>query len=188
MWVLEKLKETLPFDLGQFLEKNEEELRPSRLQCNIITPDKIPEFSLPPRLCKTIQTSFQNQIQDRNVTKTNLDPSVSKTPLSAESYGLTGNYERPNTRRKESLFHAKRPVYSFDRGTAAPRTIPKTVVSRRSFVPLFGSISSLSETYSSTDSSPLSSPCSDRSKLPSASARLRGAASCPSLSEVRGNW
>lgn len=115
-------------------------------------------------------------------------------PFSAEGYGLAGIYESPNTRRKESLFHSKRPVYLLDRGvpTLPPRLVKETAPPKKTlsgFFPLFSckslseTGSTESETPSSSESSPLSSPYSAKSSLYTASGagRLKGASSCPSL-------
>lgn len=149
--------ESLPIELSRYMGKSEENIFLSskaglsyNLHENILTPDKIPEFCLPPRLCKrsplleadTMAPYLhgQNQIpksstssntthEAKDVTTKNGDALVAgkatkkPLPFSAEGYGLAGIYESPNTRRKESLFHSKCPAYMFDRSntTAAPR-------------------------------------------------------------------
>uniref|UniRef100_A0A3Q3SMI5 C2 domain-containing protein n=1 Tax=Mastacembelus armatus TaxID=205130 RepID=A0A3Q3SMI5_9TELE len=220
----------IPLELSRYMGKSEEDMFPSsktslshNLHNNILTPDKIPEFCLPPRLCqrkplleadttppflhgqnqipKSSTYSNTTCVKTKDVKMKNGDALVawqaSKKPLpfSAEGYGLAGIYESPNTRRKESLFHSKCPVYMFDRSTssAVPRlatletNLPKKSLS--GFLPLF-SCKSLSETGSpesetpsSNDSSPLSSPYSAKTSLyiPLGSGRLKGATSCPSL-------
>ncbi|XP_028269773.1 C2 calcium-dependent domain-containing protein 4C [Parambassis ranga] len=240
MWVFGKIRESMesiPLELSRYMAKSEEDIFvppktgiTQNLHSNILTPDKIPEFCLPPRLCKrsphleaektppyksgqnkTAQSSTSShtsQVMMKNVETKDGDISVAwkatkkSLPFSAEVYGLAGMYESPNTRRKESLFHAKRPVYLFDRSipTAAPRpakamTPPKKTLS--GFSSFFSSRSlsgsTESETPSSSDSSPLSSPYSVKSSLyiPSSSPRLKGASSCPSLTDSkvdRGRW
>ncbi len=236
MWVLGKIKESMesiPLELSRYTGKSEEDIFFSskaslshKLHNNILTPDKIPEFCLPPRLCKsplleaekTASTQIPKSSTSSNTTRVKVkdvkmmkgDASVAwkatkkPLPFSAEGYGLAGIYESPNTRRKESLFLSKRPAYIFDRSspTAAPRlakeaNLPKKTLS--GFFPLF-SFKSLSETGStesetpsSSDSSPLTSPYSAKSSLyfPTGSSRLKGATSCPSLidsREDRGRW
>ncbi|KAM6944200.1 C2 calcium-dependent domain-containing protein 4C [Lycodopsis pacificus] len=242
MWVFEKIRESMesiPLELSRYLGKSEEDIFLSskaslshHLRNNILTPDTIPEFCLPPRLCKrsplleaeTASPNLHRQYQmsksrtfsntahakTKDVKTKNGDASMSwkatkkPLPFSAEGYGLAGIYESPNTRRKESLFHSKRPVYMFDRSlpTAAPRlakvtSLPKKTLS--GFLPLFSSKSlsetgsTGSETPSSSDSSPLSSRYSAKSSLyfPPGSSRLKGAISCPSLNYRRvdrGRW
>ncbi|XP_067431718.1 C2 calcium-dependent domain-containing protein 4C [Thunnus thynnus] len=232
MWVLGKIKESMesiPLELSRYMGKSEEDLflsSKAKLHNNILTPDKIPEFCLPPRLCKRSpllgaeatppHLHSQNQMPRSNITsdtkhlKTNDvktkngDPAVVRKavkkplPFSAEGYGLAGLYESPNTRRKESLFHSKCPAYMFDRSITAPRLAketnqPKKTSTLSGFFPLFPckslseTGSTESETLSSSDSSPLSSPYSTKSSLsiPSGSGRLKGATSCPSLIDNR---
>ncbi|KAM9743827.1 C2 calcium-dependent domain-containing protein 4C [Menidia menidia] len=160
MWILGKIRESvesIPLDLDRYIGKTDEDVFcPSKtnfsqnLHSNIITPDNIPEFCLPPRLCKTStlqevertppSVSGQSQILRNN---TSLNTTQTKTrdvrtkkeetvaswkaikkplPFSAEGYGLAGLYESPNTRRKESLFHSVRPGYILERSIpiAAP--------------------------------------------------------------------
>ncbi|XP_022613327.1 C2 calcium-dependent domain-containing protein 4C-like [Seriola dumerili] len=240
MWVLGKIRESvesIPLELSRYMGKSEEDIFLScktsfshNLPNNILTPDKIPDFCLPPRLCKRsplqeTETTpsylhSQNQIPKSNTSSNTThvkmkdvktkggDASVAwkatkkPFPFSAEGYGLAGIYESPNTRRKESLFHSKCPVYIFDRSTptAPPRRAKETNLPKKTlsgFFPLFScktlseTGSKESETPSSSDSSPLSSPYSGKSSLyiPSGSGRLKGATSCPSLidsREVRG--
>ncbi|XP_054467756.1 C2 calcium-dependent domain-containing protein 4C [Anoplopoma fimbria] len=238
MWVFEKIRESMeniPLELSRYLAKSEEDIFPSSkaslsyyLHNNILTPDKIPEFCLPPKLCKRsplleaetvspylhlqyhMPKSSTSYVKTKDVKMKNGDASMAwkatkkPLPFSAEAYGLAGIYESPNTRRKESLFHSKCPLYIFDRSlpTAAPRlakvtNLPKKTLS--GFFPLFSSKSlsdtgsTGSETPSSSDSSPLSSPYSAKSSLyfPPGSSRLKGATSCPSLNDRRvdrGRW
>ncbi|XP_047448387.1 C2 calcium-dependent domain-containing protein 4C [Mugil cephalus] len=242
MWVLEKIKESMeniPLELSRYMGKSEEDIfspfkttLTQNLHINILTPEKIPEFCLPPRLCKGSplpenEKPLQHPQDDNQIPKSgpssnaihvktkdaktkNCDASVvwkatkKPMPFSAESYGLAGMYESPNTRRKESLFHSKRPVYVFDRSlpTRAPRQSKETKLPKKStsgFLPLFShkslteAGSTESETLSSSDSSPLSSSYSGKSSLcvPTRSGRLKGAVSCPSLidsKEDRGRW
>ncbi|XP_063753551.1 LOW QUALITY PROTEIN: C2 calcium-dependent domain-containing protein 4C [Eleginops maclovinus] len=238
MLVLEKIRESIesiPLELSRYMGKSEEDIflspkaSPSQnLHINILTPDKIPEFCLPPRLCKRSQPmeakktapfpfyqdhtlksstlSHSSYVKTENLKKKNINASMTlKTikkplPFSAEGYGLTGIYESPNTRRKESLFHSKRPVYLFDRSrpNAAPRLAKETNLPKKTllgFLPLC-STKSLSETGStgsktpsSSDSSPLSLSYSAKSSLhlPPGSGHLKGAKSCPSLINSREN-
>ncbi|KAK7933822.1 hypothetical protein WMY93_004718 [Mugilogobius chulae] len=128
-------------------------------------------FCLPPRLCKSPSFPLTHPYSNPQITNPER-----RTP--AEGLALTRLYERPNTRRKESLFHAKRPVYLFDRSPGQahppqPRTTPRAMGAKRSVMaPQTGSFTSFSESPSSSDSSPVGSPC-----------MLRGAASCPALTQ-----
>ncbi|XP_029960075.1 C2 calcium-dependent domain-containing protein 4C [Salarias fasciatus] len=161
MWALERIRESvesIPLDLSRYMGKQEKDAffpsKPS-LHCNILTPDKIPEFCLPPQLCRRsplpeaektrLYLQPQNQLPKTNTssntarvksgdvnTRTGDSSVVWKAakkalPFSAEGYGLAGLYESPNTRRKESLFHSKCPAYVFQRGisTGAPRLARK---------------------------------------------------------------
>ncbi|XP_076586658.1 C2 calcium-dependent domain-containing protein 4C [Chaetodon auriga] len=155
MWVLGKIRESMesiPLELSRYMGKSEEDIRLSskaslslNLHNNILTPDTIPEFCLPPRLCKrspllasetmipnlhgqnhvpkSSTSSNNTHVKAKDVKMKNGDASVDwKTtkkplPFSAEGYGLTGIHESLNTRRKESLFHSKCPNYIFDRST-----------------------------------------------------------------------
>ncbi|KAG7223424.1 hypothetical protein INR49_015527, partial [Caranx melampygus] len=227
MWVLGKIRESvesIPVELSRYMGKSEEDLFLSSkttlshsLHNNILTPDNIPEFCLPPRLCKrrppletetipphlhslTQKPKSSSSANNTHVKRKGGEASVTwkatqkPLPFSAEGYGLAGIYESPNTRRKESLFHAKRPVYLLDRGTPTlpPRLVKETTKPKKTlsgFFPLFSckslseTGSTESETPSSSESSPLSSPYSAKSSLyiPTGTGRLKGASSCPSL-------
>lgn len=162
MWVFGKIRESmesLPLELSHYMGKSEEDIPLSskaslsyNLHNNILTPDKIPEFCLPPRLCKRSplleaemtapdlfgqsreakkSTSSNNTCKTKAVMMKNSDAFAAgkatrkPLPFSGEGYGLAGIYESPNTRRKESLFHSKCPAYVFDRRntTAVPRPV-----------------------------------------------------------------
>ncbi|XP_046904727.1 C2 calcium-dependent domain-containing protein 4C [Hypomesus transpacificus] len=93
-------------------------------------------------------------------------------PFSAEGYGLEGMHESANTRRKESLFHSSHPVLTLDRSLPLPlpktttraapeRNSPKTNIRSGltiSLKSLSKTGSTESDTPSSNDSTPLSSP------------------------------
>lgn len=198
MWVLGKIRESMesiPIELNRHMGKNEANISPAsktivpqNLHSNIITPGNIPEFCLPPRLCKRsplpgaekipAYLHIQPQIQKKGTSsdtakvKTKKDNAsepwkATKKPLpfTAEGYGLAGIYESPNTRRKESLFHSKSSVYLFERSvhSAAPSLAKETNPSKKTlsgFLPLFSckSLSEAGSTESETPSSSESSP------------------------------
>ncbi|XP_039659093.1 C2 calcium-dependent domain-containing protein 4C [Perca fluviatilis] len=177
MWVFGKIRESMesiPLELSRYMGKSEEDIFLSskaslsrNLHINILTPDKIPEFCLPPRLCKRSPLleaktmapylDHQNQmpesstssntthVKTKDVKTKNSDASMAwkatkkPLPFSAEGYGLAGIYESPNTRRKESLFHSVGPVYMYDRSsTAAPRLAKVTNLPNKTFISLSG--------------------------------------------------
>ncbi|KAM7416668.1 hypothetical protein PAMA_018633 [Pampus argenteus] len=185
--------ESIPLELTHFMGKSEEDLSLSskaNLHNNILTPDKIPEFCLPPRLCKrsplleaeTTPSSLHSENQmprsdipldTKHVKTKNGDPTVvwkaakKPMPFSAEGYGLAGLYESPNTRRKESMFHSKCTAYMFDRSisTTAPRLAKKTDQPKKKNSTLSGFFpifpcKSLSETGSTESETPSSSDSS----------------------------
>uniref|UniRef100_A0A8C2WF80 C2 domain-containing protein n=1 Tax=Cyclopterus lumpus TaxID=8103 RepID=A0A8C2WF80_CYCLU len=205
MWVFEKIRESIPLELSRYLGKSEEDIFRSsqaslshHLHNNILTPDKIPEFCLPPRLRKSSSlleaetvSPYRHRQHQMPKSSTSSNTTYVKTkdmktknggasmawkatkkplPFSAEGYGLAGIYESPNTRRKESLFHSKCPVYMFDRSlpTAAPRLAEATNLPKKTLSVFF----------------PLS-PYSVKSSLyfPPGRRRLKGATSCPSLND-----
>uniref|UniRef100_A0A8C7C529 C2 domain-containing protein n=1 Tax=Oncorhynchus kisutch TaxID=8019 RepID=A0A8C7C529_ONCKI len=133
MWFLGKIRET-------------KASLSNKLHSNILTPDKIPEFCLPPRLCRSLAAAEPHTVSQRG---------KKPLPFSAEGYGLAGLYESPNTRRKESLFHSKSTGYTLDRTLPRPTT--------RVAIDLSESGSTESDTPSSNDSSPLGSPLLSRS-------------------------
>lgn len=189
MWVLERIKESvdkLPLELSRMGRNTEDVFCSSdaRLHNNVLTPDKIPEFCLPPRLCKRsplradvmasclqdqnrsprIGASSNTTLEDPEMKNSDrVKPSKKPLPFSAEAYGLTGMSESANTRRKESLFLSKCPVYVFDRGNAAA-----------------ASRASREAKKSSSPHCAKSVPCSSSGK-----GFLRGASSCPSLIDSR---
>ncbi|XP_020320174.1 C2 calcium-dependent domain-containing protein 4C [Oncorhynchus kisutch] len=156
MWFLGKIRESMeniPLELGRYVGKSEEEdlsakaSLSNKLHSNILTPDKIPEFCLPPRLCRSLAAAEPHtvsqrltsrdcgavdfsvtpqikQIEEMKLTKVSGVAWRGKKPLpfSAEGYGLAGLYESPNTRRKESLFHSKSTGYTLDRTLPRPTT------------------------------------------------------------------
>uniref|UniRef100_A0A3P9MIE3 C2 domain-containing protein n=1 Tax=Oryzias latipes TaxID=8090 RepID=A0A3P9MIE3_ORYLA len=233
MWILEKIRrrmESIPLEMNRYIVKSEEDIFSPNLHGNIITPGNIPEFCLPPRLCKKSSLPesenaspnplFRDQLRVRSTSSNSAktwDVKAKKDdapvpwkatkkplPFSAESYGLAGIYESPNTRRKESLFHSKSPIYILERNSAATtpdmaREVNSSKKVSSGFLPLISwkglseAASTESETPSSDDSSSLCSPCSAKSSnsVPYKHGRLKETVSCPSLidrKEVKGRW
>ncbi|KAM4676758.1 C2 calcium-dependent domain-containing protein 4C-like [Discoglossus pictus] len=217
MWLLEKLKaadlQGQEPDLtmkGTLLDNRQ---RPQTC-LNVLTPDRIPEFCIPPRLPsqRGLRVSpFHRSVPDlcgagfdtgmlcppqthiiqvdsaeepTEEESTNSDPqsqaalSLPHLHKTQTSYGFCTLLESPNTRRKESLFHnhpASLPIM-------LPRSRSNTTSCRGasssgSFTtlrlrPLSRSGTLDSDTASSTDSSPFSSPLLHRS-LPRGSSLLK---------------
>ncbi|MEE6523225.1 hypothetical protein FKM82_022017 [Ascaphus truei] len=171
---------------------------------NVLTPDRIPEFCIPPSLpsqrgmraspCHGSVPNFCGsafevmaprplnthviQVETPKEESTNADPlsqaalSLPHLPKAQTSYGFCTLLESANTRRKESIFHndpAAIPILlpislsntSSCRGTSTPGSVTTLGLHPRS---RYGTLDS--DTASSTDSSPFSSPRLHRS-LPS---------------------
>ncbi|XP_076845083.1 C2 calcium-dependent domain-containing protein 4C [Brachyhypopomus gauderio] len=185
MWILRKIQETaesLPGDLSQLVSRNSEEISAKanllhKLHSNVLTPEKIPDFFLPPRLSRRSLVAAEGivpkclggkgPICDRpSPSKPNLTPAMKTDknrgvtvdprgrakphPFSLKCYE-SGLFESPNTRRKESLFHSTFTSYKLER--MATSMAPKLASMARLKV---GSVDS--ETLSSAESSPHSSP------------------------------
>ncbi|XP_021519098.1 C2 calcium-dependent domain-containing protein 4D [Meriones unguiculatus] len=119
---------------------------PSRCNPNILTPDRIPQFFIPPRLRDPGGAEAR---VDRNLRGRNL-PVACSLPHLAGREGWAFLPESPHTRRRESLFHAPR-------GAAAglPPAQPRLHVSAPD---LRLCRAPDSDTASSPDSSPCGSP------------------------------
>uniref|UniRef100_A0A3Q2CUA8 C2 calcium-dependent domain-containing protein 4C-like n=1 Tax=Cyprinodon variegatus TaxID=28743 RepID=A0A3Q2CUA8_CYPVA len=215
MWVLGKIRESMesiPLELDRYIGRRDEDAFfcskvsvSQNLHNNIITPDNIPEFCLPPRLCKRhpvlepemTPLSLDNQkLTPKSLTSSNTIQTKKKMrennedlqdaprkplPFSAECYGLAGVYESPNTRRKESLFHSKRPMYTFERRipTSKPRQVKEMTSLKKTlseFLPMLAS-KSFSEAAEAGAPSIIKTP----RNVPSRSCRLKETVSCPSL-------
>ncbi|KAM4748950.1 C2 calcium-dependent domain-containing protein 4C-like [Rhinophrynus dorsalis] len=176
---------------------------------NVLTPDRIPEFCIPPRhqAQKLLRARFHQEsfpdlcssafeaglarlsevhiIQVDSVEESPEEESTNSDPRSQAalslphllkaqtSYGFCTLLESPNTRRKESLFHNDLADFPFLLSRSRSNTISyRGTFSPSSFTtlqlrPLSRSGTLDSDTASSTDSSPFSSPLLHRS-LPSA--------------------
>lgn len=154
-------------EISRLVGKNSEEISAkadllSKLHSNVLTPDKIPDFFLPPRLCRRSLLAVEG-VSERNCSvntrsKVDLTTDLNKgtvvgprgpkaVPFSLKSYE-SGLFESPNTRRKESLFHS-----AFTHYTLTTRAAPKLPS-----ITLLKAGSVESDTSSSAESSPYSSP------------------------------
>lgn len=208
MWLLEKLK--VPEMQGHMSDLTARGAHPDRGQrpipCpNVLTPDRIPEFFIPPLLStqrgmrmKSLYRSVPDlcgatfgtegfNTMDRHIIQvdsaeealeeesTNADPqaqaalSLPHLPKAHTSYGFCTLLESPNTRRKESLFHndpASLPILlpkSRSNTSAWHRPSSCNSFTALKLRSLSRSGTLDSETSSSTDSSPFSSPLLHRS-------------------------
>uniref|UniRef100_A0A8D2LN04 C2 domain-containing protein n=1 Tax=Varanus komodoensis TaxID=61221 RepID=A0A8D2LN04_VARKO len=108
---------------------------------NVLTPDRIPEFCIPPRLPRRCLTEPGLQEAALDEEGTDADPrsraalSLPHFPKAHTSYGFCTLLESPHTRRKESIFHsgslpslaAPRPrasSYGGREGSAGPGAAP----------------------------------------------------------------
>ncbi|XP_026099837.1 C2 calcium-dependent domain-containing protein 4C [Carassius auratus] len=183
MWILQKVQagaENLPMQINHLISKNKEEISAkssifNKLHCNVLTPEKIPEFFLPPKLTKRclmadaakISQCLNEEKKASSCANTSLSrpgtaqplraslnkPTAASNKLKPIPYSLkcyeSGLFESPNTRRKESLFHSALTSYTLERMTIKT---PKL-----SFRPVLKTASSESDTPSA-DSSPYSTP------------------------------
>lgn len=190
MWILQKIQnkaESLPVEINRLVAKNLPEISSksnllNKLHCNVLTPDKIPDFFLPPRLSRqsleakenithylhetgvncgqnSLPNSNMTTIIKSNFTKKNImeQQHLKKSiPFSLKSYE-SGFSESPNTRRKESLFHSTFSSYTLERITREAPNLPSIPVLK-----VGGELES--NTSSSSDSSPYTSLCTTRSK------------------------
>ncbi len=151
MWILQKVQagvESLPVQINHLISKNKEEISAktsiyNKLHSNVLTPDKIPDFFLPPKLTKRclmadaekISQCLNEEKKAPSFTKTSLSrpgvtqplraslnkPTAALNKLKPIPYSLkcyeSGLFESPNTRRKESLFHSTLTSYTLERMT-----------------------------------------------------------------------
>lgn len=192
MWIFRKVQESaesFPMEISRLVGKNSDEISAkanlfNKLHNNILTPDKIPDFFLPPRLSRrslvAVEGIVSHCLDETGVNcsqpsqpKSNTTTTMLKTdkkkgtrmamrgqikpiPFSLKNYE-PGLFESPNTRRKESLFHSALSSYTLERVTN--RVVPKLPS-----IALLKVGSMESDTSSSADSSPHSSPPPIRSK------------------------
>ncbi|XP_058244989.1 C2 calcium-dependent domain-containing protein 4C [Hemibagrus wyckioides] len=189
MWILRKVQESaenFPVEISRLVGKSSDEISAkanllNKLHSNVLTPEKIPDFFLPPKLSRRSlvavegivshcfeengsQTSETNSDTTTKVLKTDKNKGttaamrghIKPIPFSLKNYE-SGFFESPNTRRKESLFHSALSSYTLERMTN--RVVPKLPS-----ITLLKVGSVESDTSSSADSSPHSSPLPIRSK------------------------
>ncbi|XP_043103202.1 C2 calcium-dependent domain-containing protein 4C [Puntigrus tetrazona] len=151
MWIVQKVQagaESLPAQINHLISKNKEEISVktrifNKLHSNVLTPDKIPDFFLPPKLTKRclvadaekISKCLNEEKEALGFAKTSLStpgttqplrtslnkPTAALSKLKPIPYSLkcyeSGLFESPNTRRKESLFHSALTSYTLERMT-----------------------------------------------------------------------
>ncbi|XP_027022795.1 C2 calcium-dependent domain-containing protein 4C [Tachysurus fulvidraco] len=194
MWILRKVQESaenIPMEISRLVGKSSDEISAkanllNKIHRNVLTPDKIPDFFLPPKLsrCSLVAvegivshcfdetgTNFNQTIQTNSGTTTKvlktdknkgatvaIRGQIKTIPFSLKNYE-SGFFESPNTRRKESLFHSAFSSYTLERVTN--RVMPSIKLPSITLLKV-GSLES--DTSSSADSSPHSSPLPIRSK------------------------
>uniref|UniRef100_H3CSJ0 C2 calcium dependent domain containing 4A n=1 Tax=Tetraodon nigroviridis TaxID=99883 RepID=H3CSJ0_TETNG len=164
MWMMEKIRvsverSNLPLPSAERSDK----IKRLSLCPNVITPDNIPEFCIPPTIpslheVESVDESPCDGCSDEETT--NADPqsqaalSLPHLAKAQTCYGFCTLLESPHTRRKESLFHS-------DPGSS-PLLLPRAYT-----LSWHGPLDS--DTTSSTESSPFSSPlltrCPPKSSL-----------------------
>ncbi|XP_060736972.1 C2 calcium-dependent domain-containing protein 4C [Tachysurus vachellii] len=193
MWILRKVQESaenFPTEISRLVGKSSDEISAkanllNKIHRNVLTPDKIPDFFLPPKLsrCSLVAvegivsrcfdetgTNFNQTIKTNSgittkVLKTDINKGatvamrgqIKPIPFSLKNYE-SGFFESPNTRRKESLFHSAFSSYTLERVTN--RVMPSIKLPSITLLKV-GSLES--DTSSSADSSPHSSPLPIRS-------------------------
>ncbi|KAL8196983.1 UNVERIFIED_CONTAM: hypothetical protein K2H54_005155 [Gekko kuhli] len=232
MWFLEKVRASplsgsplspsfLGLPHGQPMAEKSKLGAPAPAFPNILTPDKIPAFCIPPRLvappalkspspafqphrCLTeptlqaasaaeggsslflphlIQVESVEEIMDLEEESTNSDPrsqaalSLPHFPKAQTSYGFCTLMESPHTRRKESIFHSEALGLPLPRSRASSYSGQELASSPIAIAghqhPLHGRQGTWdSDTASSAESSPFSSPLLGRS-LPRASSLFK---------------
>uniref|UniRef100_I3M1Z7 C2 domain-containing protein n=1 Tax=Ictidomys tridecemlineatus TaxID=43179 RepID=I3M1Z7_ICTTR len=128
MWCLERLLRSRE---GLLLSRSRRARARSPTACaNVLTPDRIPEFCIPPRLAPnlalaTLQNSWgEDTAIDEGAGLTDWDPrsqaalSLPHLPRALTAYGFCTLLESPHTRRKESLFLG-------DLGALAAQPVPR---------------------------------------------------------------
>ncbi|CDQ74734.1 unnamed protein product [Oncorhynchus mykiss] len=169
MWVLDKIRGSVETTVLRRGENGDKDGNTSAYS-NVLTPDKIPDFFIPPKLLagdtkNLLRAANRHIIQiesadDVVAGDTNADPqsqtamSLPYVPKTQTSYGFATLMESPHTRRKESLFHCDQ---------TSPLTSPNCQRKGKSSVSEGNHLNPPSDTCSSAESSPFSSPLLSRS-------------------------
>lgn len=142
MWIIQRMQEraeNLPLQISHLISKNKEEISAktgifNKLHTNVLTPDQIPDFFLPPKLTKRclvadaekISQCLSEEIKSLSASRPGQRSSLNKSTIALNKlkpipYSLkcyeSGLFESPNTRRKESLFHSALTGYTLERMT-----------------------------------------------------------------------
>ncbi|XP_041535271.1 C2 calcium-dependent domain-containing protein 4A-like [Microtus oregoni] len=144
MWCLERLLRNRDGFLPGLRRRTK--ARSSTACVNVLTPDRIPEFCIPPRLepntaWAALRDAWAADAEmDDHAGSTDWDPrsqaalSLSHLPRARTAYGFCALLESPHTRRKESLFlgHPDAPVPRLglrhrEHTYASPRQVPDTL-------------------------------------------------------------
>lgn len=159
MWIIQRMQEcaeSFPLHISHLISKNKEDISAktsifNKLHINVLTPDKIPDFFLPPKLtksclvadaknisqclseeikglsCGKLLASRPGQRASLNISTAALDK-LKPIPYSLKCYE-SGLFESPNTRRKESLFHSTLTSYTLERMTIiAPKVACRSLL------------------------------------------------------------
>uniref|UniRef100_A0A8C8VHW5 C2 calcium dependent domain containing 4C n=1 Tax=Pelusios castaneus TaxID=367368 RepID=A0A8C8VHW5_9SAUR len=108
MWLLERIRGSVENGAARSNDSGDKQSK-GPLYSNVLTPDKIPDFFIPPKLT-TVPAEAEGVEGKAN---TNADPqaqtamSLPYVPKAQTSYGFATLMESPHTRRKESLFHSE---------------------------------------------------------------------------------
>ncbi|XP_036127858.1 C2 calcium-dependent domain-containing protein 4D [Molossus molossus] len=156
MWLLEKAGYRVGtaeprgrWTPGSLFPKRRTPGPPARACPNVLTPDRIPQFFIPPRLPDP--GGAQPQPQPRREAGGRGLPAACSLPHLAGREGWAFLPESPHTRRRESLFHSPPPTPAERLRPAPARLHVSTPDLRLCWAPD-------SDTASSPDSSPFSSP------------------------------
>ncbi|XP_060030374.1 C2 calcium-dependent domain-containing protein 4A-like [Erinaceus europaeus] len=125
MWFLERLR------LEPGLLPGRLRRAPATACANVLTPDRIPEFCIPPRLAPcpalaALRASEEQRAGGDDAGRTDWDPrsqaalSLPHLPRARTAYGFCALLESPHTRRKESLLLGGPRIPALPRPPAAP--------------------------------------------------------------------
>uniref|UniRef100_A0A8C6TGC8 C2 calcium dependent domain containing 4C n=1 Tax=Neogobius melanostomus TaxID=47308 RepID=A0A8C6TGC8_9GOBI len=166
MWLLEKLRSSVERS-GAHPSPHTTEAIPVAVYANVLTPQKIPDFFIPPKLICCPPDESLTRSSPRPV-NTNADPqsqtamSLPYVPKAQTSYGFSTLVESPHTRRKESLFHSD-PSSPLNSPNSQRRSQGGTLLAPADSNPYRYFSGGESDTCSSAESSPFNSPLLSRS-------------------------